>query len=263
MKKRKIGVLALSLAVASAICVPTAAFAANAWDPAVSLDTPPENVTSADTGANTTLKGVIKPTTLSVSVPTAVTFSVDPGETPSFTGAPTSTTVGQFVSPSNYTITNKSRVPIYAAVTAVTTGSGSGLKAVSLTGDPSALTAGTETNPAVMVGLNDKGNSDGTTGTLLSLDYSAATPTATGTWLNTSIAPGSPYYAFHQDDATTPNKTVLGKLAAGKSSTGADVTDGTNSTTMYVYGAVKGEGWNANDAFTVTPTFTIKTVAFA
>lgn len=257
MKKSKIGAVVLSMALASAVCVPATAFAANAWDPSTTYGTPADNVTAGDSSATTELKGVIKPTTLSVSVPTNVVFAVDPGAAPDFTGAPASTTVGQFTSPTNYTITNNSRVPIYAAVTGVTATD------VELVSDANNLTAGTEATPKVMVAINDKGNSDGTTGNLLSIDASGATITQTGNWLaTTGITADAPYYAFHQDDATAATEFVNGKLAAGKDSTGAAVTDGTNKSTMYVYGAVKGEGWNTNDSFTVTPTFTIKTVEF-
>lgn len=256
MYKRKVGALALSVALASAICVPTVAFAAEEWDPGVTYGTPPENVTSPDGGgADTVLTGVIKPTTLSVSVPTAVTFSVDPGADPSFTGAPTGATIGQFGSPSNYTITNKSRVPIYAAVTGVAT------NGCTLDTALANLEAGTATDPKVMVALNDHGNNDGAGSTLLSIDAAGSTQSASG-WLTGGIDADNPYYAFHQDDATTPTSITNGMLAAGKTSAGADVTDGTNSASMYVYGAVKGEGWDTGDKFTVTPTFTIKTAAF-
>lgn len=257
MYKRKVGALALSVALASAICVPTVAFAAEEWDPDVTYGTPSENVTAPDgDGTDTVLTGVIKPTTLSVSVPTAVTFSVDPGANPSFTGAPGSATIGQFGNPSNYTITNKSRVPIYAAVTSVAAAD------CTLTAALANLEAGTATSPKVMVALNDHGNSDGAGGTLLSVD--TTTPTQSNGWLpSTGLSATSPYYAFHQDNAVTPNDITDGQLAAGKTSAGADVADGTNEASMYVYGAVKGEGWNTGDKFTVTPTFTIKTVAFA
>lgn len=256
MYKRKVGALALSVALASAICVPTVAFAAE-WDPAVP-GTPAEVTEPEGTpGPSTELTGVIKPTTLSVSVPTAVTFSVDPGADPSFTGAPTGETIGQFGNPDNYTITNKSRVPIYAAVTSVAT------SGCALTETFASLEAGPSTNsPKVMVALNDQGNNDGAGSTLLSVD--ATTPTQSTGWLpSTGLSATTPYYAFHQDNATTPNNIADGKLAAGKTSAGADVTDGTNAASMYVYGAVKGEGWDTGDKFTVTPTFTIKTVAFA
>lgn len=257
MYKRKVGALALSVALASAICVPTVAFAAEEWDPDVTYGTPSENVTAPDgDGTDTVLTGVIKPTTLSVSVPTAVTFSVDPGTNPSFTGAPGSATIGQFGNPSNYTITNKSRVPIYAAVTSVAAAD------CTLTDTFANLEAGTATNPKVMVALNDQKNNDGAGSTLLSVD--ATTSTQSTGWLpSTGLSATTPYYAFHQDNATTPNSITNGLLAAGKTSAGADVTDGTNAASMYVYGAVKGEGWNTGDKFTVTPTFTIKTVAFA
>lgn len=251
MYKRKVGALALSVALASAICVPTVAFAAE-WDPAVT-GTPTE-VTEPEgtTGPSTELTGVIKPTTLSVSVPTAVTFSVDPGADPSFTGAPTSEVIGQFGNPSNYTITNKSRVPIYAAVTSVAATD------CTLTDAFANLEAGTVTNPKVMVALNDHANSDGAGNTLLSVD--ATTPMQSSGWLADGTT-SAPYFAFHQNDAGTD--VADGRLAAGVTSAGVDVTDDTNKASMYVYGAVKGEGWNTGDKFTVTPTFTIKTVAFA
>lgn len=254
MYKRKVGALALSVALASAICVPTVAFAAGEeWEPGVTYGTPPENVTAPDgDGTDTVLTGVIKPTTLSVSVPTAVTFSVDPGADPSFTGAPTGATIGQFGNPSNYTITNKSRVPIYAAVTSVAAAD------CTLTDTFANLEAGTATDPKVMVALNDHANSDGAGNKLLSVD--ATTPTQSTGWLAGGTT-SAPYFAFHQNDAGTD--VADGRLAAGVTSAGADVTDDTNKASMYVYGAVKGEGWNTGDKFTVTPTFTIKTVAFA
>ena len=59
MYKRKVGALALSVALASAICVPTVAFAAEEWDPGVTYGTPPENVTSPDGGGRSRRRPVL------------------------------------------------------------------------------------------------------------------------------------------------------------------------------------------------------------
>ena len=227
MKKTKIGALALSVALASAICVPATAFAVANTDGALDTDTTSSPVTSTTGTSDSVLTGKIKVTTLSVSVPTAATFNVDPSIAATDAGT-------QFTSPTNYKIVNNSVVPVWAQITNVAvTGTSTG-------GDTVALTD-TDANVADATMLFAVSDSDDP-----ATDLVFGT---TGNWL-TSGALGTAYSAF--------NKTGDGKLTA---TDGAD--GGTDEATMYFYGKMDNTytGWADGDSFTITPTFTIRTTA--
>ena len=214
MKKNKIGACALALATAAAICVPGMAFAADG-DPTATVPADPNVVApTTDTPTKSELTGTIKATTLSVTVPTAATFNVDP--TVNATDPST-----QIQSPTNYTITNSSVVPVYAYVSKVEKTD------VLLTDSTAGVKAGTTgKDNTIMFGVKD---------------VAPANFAAQGDWFTDST---SKYYAF--------NSATHGKLA-GKT---ADTTD---SATMKFYGQVSNEGWVDGQTFTITPSFTIAT----
>lgn len=213
MKLKKAAAIALAIATATAICVPSAAFAAD--EPTATIPGS-ANVTAPDGSADSTLTGTIKATTLSVSVPTAATFNVDPGK------AVAAGADGQFTSPSNYTITNASVVPVYAYVSKVTA------TGVALTDDKAqvskASTAGGD-DAKIQFAVKDAAPAD--------FDTAAD-------WLTTSTAK---YYAF--------NAATKGKLEAGS--------DTPQTATMAFYGQAPSENWTNGQTFTVTPTFTVTT----
>lgn len=236
MKKTKIGALALSMALASAICVPATAFAALTADAdGTGIDTDASNLATTPAG-ETTLVGKIKATTLSVSIPTTMQFAIDPGATQGVTEDTTTTTKhGQFTSPANYTVTNNSKVPVKVTINTATATD------CTLTDTKSSLESGTTANRKVMVGLSDKAN-----GAALDVD-------ATAGWLSTGADLG--LIPFGKTDAASGSAVTAntGKLAS------ADTTvTGDNKATMYVFGAVDQTGWMDGNSFSVKPTLKVE-----
>lgn len=226
MKKNKLGALAVSIAMASALCAPTAAFAAANTDGALDASTTSADSTAAG-GADSTLTGKIKVTTLSVSVPTAATFNVDPTVAATDAGS-------QFTSPTNYTIVNKSVVPVWAQISNVAvTGNSTAGSAVALTKRSADVTGTT-----MQFGISDITDAS-------SADLALSTE---DNWL---VAGAQTYNAF--------NKGENSKLAAKD----ATADGGDDQATMYFYGKVDNTyaGWADGDSFTITPTFTISTTA--
>lgn len=206
MKMKKLAASALALATAAAICAPAAAFAAD--------------VTSTDATApgdtDSAITGTIKATTLSVSVPTKAAFTVDPGKTAAAGEG------GQYASPTNYTVTNKSVVPVYAYVSKV---AATDVSLVAAPADVKAATNAGDKDAKIMFAVKDAAPTDFNTA---------------GDWLTTGT---SKYYAF--------NASTFGKLdAAGGSNADA---------TMKFYGQAPSTNWTEKQTFTVTPTFTITT----
>lgn len=102
MKMKKLGACAIALATATALCAPMAAFAADA------TITPGKGAGDTDS----VITGTIAATTLSVSVPTAAAFTIDP------TKAADNVSSQLTDVPTNYTVTNASVVPVYAYISA-------------------------------------------------------------------------------------------------------------------------------------------------
>lgn len=242
---RRVGALALASALVLALGAPAAAFAADPEPPAPDANTP-LNVTQANGEQIATIKGTVKATTLKVSVPTQVSFYIDPGAAASTTPTnwPTNTKIGQFTSPSNFTVTNYSAVDVYGFVSSVTS------DWVTLVNNdtlekpggvrPSADNKG---RIKVKIGLGDP-----------TMNMNLATP---GDWMTeTGIddADGKRYYAF--------NKAKKGLLASSADGTTAE--DGTNrddgakgAYTVTIRGEVKSGGWSQDDNFLVKPVFKI------
>lgn len=244
MRKTKIGALALSVALASAICVPTTALAANyngseqATQDSTGTKAEDDKTIGLD-GTETTLTGTIKATTLSVSMPTTVAFNVDPGATAGVadaaagdTGSGASTTSnkhGQFTSPTNYKVKNLSRVKVYAYISRVTATSAA-TPGTTVTPDlkNTAPTYTASNRDQMMIGIKSVAEAPA--------DFSTDTD-----WLTTST---TKYYPFNKD-----NK---GEIDAS--------TDGTTpkeSDAMMIYGQVNPAGWTDGDSFQIKPTFTV------
>lgn len=213
---------ACALALGLTLAVPATAFAA---DP--DAGTPGE--ASATATPTSTITGTIHATTLKATVPTKVSFNIDPGATQGTAVDGSTQKRGQYTSPTNYTLTNYSAVDVYGYVSGVTV---EGATLVNAVGDlkktPGSVGA---SNISAMVGLSDQ-------------DSDMALSDTTD-WLMSTVSDSSKYYAF--------NKTTHGKLTA---STDAPTAAG-GASTMYIYGAVKNGGWAENDSFSVKPVFKI------
>lgn len=258
-KFKRLKSIALAAVLATALCAPTAAYAADstldgatgygANGTAGAEDVTKPQVSAANGASTTSITGTIKATTLKVTVPTKVAFYVDPGEAAGTTVPgdwPAKTKIGQFTNPSNFTVKNYSAVDVYGYVSGVVcedvtlVNSGSVEKPGGVA--PSKANA---SRIKVMVGLTDK-------------DAAMSFGTASD-WMTTAVddADGKRYFAF--------NKTNKGKLGASPDGTTADgykMADGTavpGSYTMTIRGQVKGGGWAENDSFLVKPTFKIVT----
>lgn len=240
MKKRKIGALALSVALASAICVPATAFALTPGPDGTGTDGSSDLM--ATPAGTTELIGKIKATTLSVTVPTTMQFAIDPGTTQ---GVAQDATVaakhGQFTSPTNYTVMNSSKVPVKVTVDSVTA---TGCALTDTQGNIAAKSTGVD--PVVMVGLSDKANG-------ASLVLGAATNWFTTGGSGLGIVPfGATDYSGGSTSVVAAN---TGKLAP------STATDGDNKATMYVFGAVAQDGWAEGDSFSVVPTLKVEAVS--
>lgn len=215
MKRKAVGAVALAVALSGVLAVP--AFAADAET---------KEVIASGGTASTAITGTIKPTTLSVTVPTTVAFDVDPGATAGTTLE--GDKAGQFTGPSNFAIVNNSVVDVYAYVSSVAATD------VNLTAKKDEVAAKAGANPAkIMVGVRD------------------AAPASFDTetdWLTSPLAADAKYYAF--------NVGANGKLLA-KDPADASGTQTSNKATMHIFGQVPSTGWANGDKFTVTPTFTI------
>lgn len=213
MKMKKLGACALALATAAAICSPAAAFA----DATITGDA----VTTVGGAKESVITGTIEATKLSISVPTAAAFTIDPtiAATDDVDG-----TISQLTNvPTNYTLTNKSAVPVYAYISGCTIAA-----AGATTGTPTLVsaTSGLSADKAVMFAVKDS--------TSAPKDFKTADD-----WLSTT--PGK-YYAFNAADK--------GKLADKTAN------DKSNEATMSFYGQTT-TGWSHGDSFTIKPTFTI------
>lgn len=253
MKTRtKLGALALSVALASTLCVPLA-FAedpptppADPADPGYTTTTAPTKADGTGT-ADSTMTGTIKATTLSVSVPTTVAFNIDPGayDAAKIGEAADGTThkSGQFTNPTSLAITNNSVVDVYCYVTGVTLTQDK-IKTLTLVNAPGNLTR------------SGSGTVDGTAAIMFGLSNSATVLSGTtpADWLMSTVSASAPYYAL--------NKTDKGKLSARLASTDSGYTTQTNhKAEITIRGAVKDRGWTNGDSFKVVPQFTIATTA--
>ena len=233
--------IALASILSLALCAPALAFAADA--PTASDE---GTVTEPDGTKESVITGTVRATTITVTVPTQVAFYIDPGKDQSAaldgTFGAGHNEIGQYVNPTNFTITNRSAVDVYGYVSSVASphvtlvNSGSLSKPGGVA--PSVANKG---DIKVMVGLGDATEADMALGT-------------PGNWLTESIADTKDgrYYAF--------NKTQHGKLAAATANAGSGGTvsdDG--AATITIRGAVFQGGWSQHDTFLIKPTFKIVT----
>lgn len=239
------GALVVSSALVLALGAPAAAFAADPTPPVPDASTPKE-IVLANGEQESAITGTVKATTLKVSVPTQVSFYIDPGATPSTDAKDwsTNTKIGQFTSPSNFTVTNYSAVDVYGFVSGVTSDWVTLVDSGELS-KPGGVKPGFDSKGRIKVkiGLGDP-----------AMAMNLATP---GDWMTeagVADADGKRYYAF--------NRAGKGLLAS--SPDGTNVEDGTNrgdkakgSYTVTIRGEVKSGGWSQDDNFLVKPKFKI------
>lgn len=176
-------------------------------------------------GVDSKIEGRISITQISVVVPTATCFDIDPNEaaTP---GAPTAQMVGQA---QNYTIENVSTVPLDISITKVAVATTAGGTAASLIDKTESLAT---TEHSVMFAIRKTGNIVPKLPNATSIDA-----TNDKKWMTVAgVTTDTPYYVTdNQADST---------LQAG------------DTLPMTIYAATK-KGWASGNKFTVTPTFTV------
>ena len=246
--KRPVCAVALASALALALGVPGVAFAADP-DPVPPEASGEKIVTAAGDTQEAEITGTVKATTITVSVPTKVTFYLDPGAAQSTdaSGWATSKKIGQYTNPSNFTITNRSAVDVYGYVSQVTSPHVTLVNAKSSLRKPGGV-APSPDNAArigVMVGLAGVDET-------LSFDKTADWMTVDGV----KDAKDARYYAF--------NKDRHGRLAAAQNGQVSSYTDSQNKKlegqyTMTIRGAVFNGGWSQDEKFLINPVFKIVT----
>lgn len=239
--KRPACAVALASALVLALGAPAAAFAADLVPPEAS---DAKTVTAEGATQEAEITGTVKATTITVSVPTKVTFYLDPGATQSTdaTNWASNKKIGQYTNPTNFTITNLSAVDVYGYVSKVRSPHVSLVNAKSGLSKPGGVAPSKDnaSHIGVMVGLAD-------TAETLSFD----TP---GDWLTVNgvkDAKDMRYYAF--------NKANHGRLSAAQDGAESKHDGIEGSYTMTVRGAVFNGGWSQDENFLVAPTFKIVT----
>lgn len=177
-------------------------------------------VTAPSGTASTELEGTIKATQLVVTVPANVQFQIDP--TKDASADPTA----QVTQPT-IEILNSSVVPVYVNINKVQA------QDVKLVDDASDLEDHTQKN--LMFALGEKGTSKSYT-------------TASDWLMETTSTGGTTAYAL--------NSTTNSKIAAVTKSSGAE-TPGKMELSIFARAEL---GWEAEDTFTITPTFVVTVV---
>lgn len=133
---------------------------------------------------------------------------------------------------SNYTITNKSKVPLKVSITKIETKSKDGNTA----GPALVNTMNGLTGTNILFAVREKSET---------ISYPAAASAGSEPWMMTTISAGSPYF-------------VKGSTASTLAATG--VADHSDELTMLLYGAT-GSGWKNGEGFQVIPTFLVETTS--
>lgn len=219
---KKLAAMALALAMSVSLTVPALA----TDSPAV---TNPDSEGTYQTGGTQAVPftGVIKPTQIKATIPTAVAFDIDPtiDVTAADYSAVASKQTDQVTAPENIQVVNGSDIPIYVSVTSVTVSDG-----VTLTNAPANLS----NSKSVMFGLTNTAPTS-----------SAGLATATD-WIVGSGTGGA-------GDLASPYRIGNSVPAVGTADNG-------NVLSIYIR-AVTLKGWAANDEFVVTPTFVVSATA--
>ena len=200
----------------------------------------PVKVESADGNTTMTLTGTIKVTTLSVTIPTTVTFDID------MTAVPESGDISKVnpqvsqPGPDTYKITNNSASSVWVYVNSVSTEADAGGTAPTLVNEYKTLLtdsyslmftikdAKDDTTPLAVTGTEATGMKIGTEG-------------AGGDWMLS----GSKNYFMNSE---------RGKLIAKDQASGVNA--GKNEMGLRIYAYTR-KGWQAGNSFKVKPVFTV------
>lgn len=230
MKTKKKAV-ALALALGLAAAGNMAVYGAGTVDLTGGVD--------ADGKAESVLTGTINITSIKVEVPIKASFDIDPNVTATAgtrvvidTADATKHTNQITAQASNYTITNKSKVPLKVSITNIETKSKDGSSA----GPALVNTMNGLTGTNILFAVREKSET---------ISYPAAASAGSEPWMMTTISAGSPYF-------------VKGSTASTLAATG--VADGSDELTMLLYGAT-GSGWRNGEGFQVIPTFLVETTS--
>lgn len=237
MRTRK-KVMAMAAAIGLTM---TGSGAAYGYSGTATLDT--KSVTN-NGGVNSVITGTINVTDISVEVPITSCFDIDPNKPLTVPNQTTGQITGQAA---NYTITNKSAVPLDISITKVETGLAAGTAGdaptiVTTLGDVKS------TNRGILFSIRPK---DTTVAAVPVLPGSDSTAVA-DTWLKPNQTAGADKgkvgadYKF-TDAATGANKYTLEQ---------AGTAGGKDQLNMWLY-AVTQKGWTSGNGFTITPTFTV------
>ncbi|MBS5062602.1 MAG: hypothetical protein KHZ58_02385 [Hungatella hathewayi] len=236
---KKMTALALSLAMMAA---GTVVSYGEAGDVGVA-----ETLTGAGT-ASTNLTGTIKVTTLSVTIPTTVAFDIDMTKKPDPTDATTLDKInvqvpsGSQPTEGTYAITNNSDSPVWVYVTGVAPTQVSGSPAPLLANNYGEL-IGAGGNNKVMFAIKsvdaDMPEVSGTTESNMKIGE-------TSYWMMDNISSSNIYY-LTDGDTTHENGKLVAKSQASASE---------NILKLRIYAFTR-KGWQAENSFTITPTFTV------
>ncbi len=236
-KTKKMAALALTIAMAAGGM--TSAYAAGATGE-TSVEASKDVKSVGDT--NMLLTGTIKVTTLSVTIPTTVSFNVDMTKVPA-SGASDKTVNVQVEQPADtvYKITNNSASSVWVYVTGVTPEANGGSLPV-LTNTYADVK--TKDNN-MLFAIKDSAEASPAAGT-----YSdpATEPNEIGTaayWMTSAISSTDKYYL----NSTTKGELIAKDLAV-------DAKAGKNEMPLTIYAFTR-KGWKAGDKFNVTPVFTV------
>ena len=247
-KTKKMAALALTIAMAAGGM--TSAYAVDEA-PGVSDSTEVKSIETNNDGSvkgtEMLLTGTIKVTTLSVTIPTTVSFNVDMTKIPaSEAGGDATKTVNVQVeqpSDSDYKITNNSASSVWVYVTGVTPTANGGDKVPKLTNKYEEVK---KNDYNILFAIKDSAENSPKAG---AYDGTIKTePDEIGTadyWMTTGISSTNKYYL----NSTTNGELIAADLAK-------DDKAGDNIMPLTIYAFTR-KGWKAGDKFNVTPVFTV------
>ena len=240
-KTKKMAALALTIAMAAGGM--TSAYAAGATGE-TSVEASKDVKSAGDTSM--LLTGTIKVTTLSVTIPTTVSFNVDMTKVPdSEAGGDATKAVNvQVEQPEDtiYKITNNSASSVWVYVTGVTPEANGGSLPVLTNTYADVKTKDNNMLFAIKDSAENSPKAGAYDGTTKPEPDEIGAP---GYWMTTAISSTDKYYL----NSTTKGELIAKDLAV-------DAKAGKNEMPLTIYAFTR-KGWKAGDKFNVTPVFTV------
>ena len=237
-KTKKMAALALTIAMAAGGM--TSAYAAGATGE-TSVEASKDVKSVGDT--NMLLTGTIKVTTLSVTIPTTVSFNVDMTKVPASAASDKTVNV-QVEQPADtvYKITNNSASSVWVYVTVVTPEANGGSLPVLTNTYADVKTKDNNMQFAIKDSAENSPKAGAYDGTTKPEPDEIGAP---GYWMTTAISSTDKYYL----NSTTKGELIAKDLAV-------DAKAGKNEMPLTIYAFTR-KGWKAGDKFNVTPVFTV------